>query len=53
MTAIVLDGNKYLKPDPLASAGLLLYRHKGISVSPGKIHDLRCLDGQEEEFSLF
>lgn len=47
MTVIVLE------PDPLASTGLLLYRRKGCLYFQEKVHDLGCLDGQEEELNLF
>lgn len=53
MTVIVLDSNKYLEPDPLASTGLLLYRCKGYLCLQEKVHDLGYLDGQEEELNLF
>lgn len=53
MTVIVLDGSRYLEPDPLASTVLLLYTCKGYLCLQEKVHDLRCLDGQEEELNLF
>jgi len=53
MTVTVLDGSKYPEPDPLASTGLLSYRHKGCLCLQEKVLDLGCLDGQEEELNLF